>query len=272
MKKQIILLGPGSSLKSQKHKLNNFPKADLMALQSVFPKCVSTLNISPTMWTWLDPHGAVEGLKYLLENKSLLKDIKIIIPHFTTKGPEYFKRFAGTTPVNWEEYQKLLNEVSLLTDITVFDATTAKNISNCPLDNRDYWGKSIHDDEAYLRFMGSRPVFGTVRYDGDYVIGTKYHGGLESKLSSFLFPLCHYLRFNEIYCIGFDFIGPRFYEDFSSNFRSAFGQNVTQINDEIRISLSFIKKWNEWSDLHGMKICSMALDKESSLGNILPKI
>jgi len=272
LKKQIILAGPGQSLKNQKHKIDNFPKAEIMALQSVFPNCVDTLDMLPTMWTWLDPHGAVEGLRYLLENKSLLKDIKIIIPHFTTKGPEYFKLFAGTTPVNWKEYQRLLNEVSLLTDISVFNATTAKNINNCPLNNRDYWEKSIHDDEAYLRFMGPRPVFGTVRYDGDYVVGTKYHGGLESKLSSFLFPLCHYLRFGEIYCIGFDFVGPRFYESSSSSFRSAFGQNVTEINGEIRISLSFIKKWYEWSNLHGMRFYSMALDKESPLGSILPKI
>ena len=117
--------------------------------------------------------------------------------------------------------------------------------------------------------MGN-PVFGTVKYDSDRVIGSLNRWGLENKISSTMLPLAHYLGAKNVYSIGFDFIGARFYDKKKS--RHAWGSDVSSLNDNIKFSLSLVEKWIQWKDYHNMSIYSISKQSSSLLNLVVPQV
>jgi hypothetical protein len=123
----------------------------------------------------------------------------------------------------------------------------------------------IFDTNAYMRFMSEKIIFGTVPFDSESVIGDKFKWGLENKLSSHLFPLCYHLGSKEVYIVGFDFQGPRFYSDVERHPWN----DETQSNNIVEYPLNIIKKWIEWKNLHGMKVFNSADGSLSLLSRVL---
>ena len=83
-----------------------------------------------------------------------------------------------------------------------------------------------------------------------------------------MLPLAYYLGAENVYSIGFDFIGARFYD--KSKSRHAWGNDVTNLNENVKFSLSLIEKWLEWEEYHSMKIYSIAKESSSLLSLVVP--
>ena len=272
--KNLIIMGPGESLIDKAEEIKSLENTQILALQWVFPYSHKLFNFVPDFWTWGDPHGAIEGLQYILENHQEypeIKSMKIILPHCVCLTYQIFRNYFGTTPLGrgphlWKNYLDLLAEVSSIIEVEKIKSTTTKNIFLDPINNQDLLGDT-HDTEAFIRFM-KQPVFGTVKYDSDKVIGSINKWGLENKISSIMLPLAHYLGAKNVYCIGFDFIGARIYD--KSRSRHAWGNDITNLNENIKFSLSLVKKWLEWKEYHDMEIYSIAENSASLLNLVVP--
>ena len=272
--KNLIVMGPGESVFDVAEEIKTLKNTELFGLQWVFPYTHKLFGFVPDYWTWGDPHGAVAGLKYVLENHTShpeIRSMKIIVPEFVCSTYQEFRRYFGTTPLGrnpslWEEYLSLLSKVSEILSVEKVPSATTKNIYLCPYDNGDFLG-DIHGEESFVRFM-QNPVFGTVKYDSDKIVGTLNKWGMENKVSSIMFPLAHYLGAENVYCIGFDFIGARIYDKNRS--KHAWGANVADLNENIRFSLSLVEKWLSWVDYHNMAIYSIAPESTSLLNLVVP--
>lgn len=267
-------MGPGESVFDIAEDLKDLKDTKVLGLQWVFPHTHKLFGFVPHFWTWGDPHGAMAGLQYILENYIQypeIRSMKIVLPHFVCSTYQEFRNYFGTTPLGrspelWEEYLDLLSKVSEILQVEKVISTTTKNIFLHPQRNRDLLG-DIHGEESYIRFMQT-PVFGTVKYDSDRIIGSINKWGLENKISSVMLPLAYYLGAENVYSIGFDFIGARFYD--KSKSRHAWGNDITNLNENIKFSLSLVKKWLEWRDYHNMSIYSIAKESASLLNLVVP--
>ena len=256
MSKNLIVLGPGkTSLGYKNTQAKNF---SVLAFQEVFPHCVSHLDVVPDYWTAGDPNSFVKGMEYLLNHKDnkKLNKINILMPSIFTKDLAFYRMYCGTTPLmrieqGWQRFQKLMQEVALHYKIKEIPVTTTKYIK---LFEKEAMLKTITDkDNEYLRFMINKALFGTIEYDSESVIGSKFKWGLENKLTSVVLPVCYYLGAKNVVVFGFDYQGPRFYSD---DARHPWNDETQSKDETIDFSLKVLEKWLKWESLHGMKIYS----------------
>lgn len=268
---KILLLGPGHSIIQHKDEILSLKgDVNILAFQGVFPHCYTHFGLIPNYWFSADPNAWVEGFEFLCslkpEQQKTFKNIKILIPDYSSKTYADFRMYSGTTPLGripgaWDKYRNLISK--LLEDgfsIETLPCTTTKYMA---LNESRYC--DIFDTNAYLRFMSEKIIFGTVPYDSESVIGDTFKWGLENKLSSHLFPLCYYMGCKEVYIAGFDFQGPRFY----NNIERHPWNDETQSNNVVQYPLNIIRKWVEWKSFHGMKIFNSTDDSLSLLSRVL---
>lgn len=267
---KVVAIGPGMSSLAYKEVLKETSLKKL-ALQEVFPNCVEGVGIIPDYWVCGDPHAYLDGFRELLnEETDKYKNMKIMMPRFFTSGFAQYRRHCGTTPLmrmerGFELFHGLLSRVEERYDIEYFDATTTKYLKTFPNTIPD---EDLFSDDAYYRFMHSQPIWGTVEFDSESVIGETYKWGLETKLSSVVLPMCYYLGAKSIYVVGFDMIGPRFY----SNVTRQPHNDETQMRNEravAKIPLKMLEKWIKWKEFHGMEIMSIASDEHTLLNSVL---
>lgn len=222
----IVVLGTGHSVAYNAAAVQKTNKK-VLAFHEAFPYCHSMYDIIPDYWTWLDPNSAVKGMKYLLESDDKeLKKMKILVPSFAADSFAFFRMYMGTTPLGrrpggWEEYLDLLYKME---NIEAIPATTKK------------YDKLIGDPNSDYKHM-----FGTFEFDSESVIGTQFKWGLENKLTSAVLPVCEWLCAENVYILGFDFIGPRF---FSIDERHPWTDS-TQKKTEAQIPLEAVRIWKE---------------------------
>ena len=155
--------------------------------------------------------------------------------------------YCGTTPLGrisgaWDKYLALIGKLRECGfSIQLLPCTTTKYMAINA--DRAY---DIFNTNSYLRFMSEKIIFGTVPYDSESVMGDRFKWGLENKLSSHVFPLCYYMGCKEIYIVGFDFQGPRFY----NNVERHPWNDETQSNNVVKYSLNIVKKGVEWEGMH----------------------
>ncbi len=270
----LYLLGPGQSFNTVAKKILQDKESKKLALQKVFPHCLTLHGIEPDFWTWQDPHGSIEGLQFILKNNQKLKKMKLLIPDYVVDTYSLFREYCGTTRINneikWAIYLELLKKAGEYVEVQVVPATTTKHIARRPFLNKDYAQKDLSDKDFYLRFMFEKVVYGTIEFDSDRIIGNKNKWGLENKLSSVMFPLGAFLKAKEVYPVGFDFIGSRFYD--SNNSFGTWGNNVGTINEGMQIAIDAIKKWVTWSSLNNMYIKSVIKEDTWILNSVLEKL
>lgn len=268
---KILLLGPGHSVSQHKDEILSLKQnIKILAFQGVFPHCYTHFGLIPDYWFSADPNAWMEGFEFLCsldsEQQKDFRDINILIPDHSSKTYADFRMYCGTTPLGripgaWSKYLALINELEDCGfNIQILPCTSTKYMA---LNNARSYG--IFDTDAYVRFMSENIIFGTVPFDSESVIGDKFKWGLENKLSSHLLPLCYYMGSKEIYIVGFDFQGPRFYSDVERHPWN----DETQSNNIVEYPLNIIKKWIEWENLHGMKIFNSTDGSISLLSQVL---
>ena len=268
--KKLVVLGTGETTSIFCEKFVQDEEVKILSFQGAFPNCYLKHKVVPDYWFSADPNSYVDGLKFLLSlddrSKKMFKKMKIIVPSFCAKNFSFFRQFSGTTPLGrkdgaWAEYIKMLNFISEKYKVEIVDSLTTKYIKNYNL----YADLDLFNNDVYIRFMENKPIFGTVPYDSDSVIGDIYKWGLENKLSSHVFPICYYLGYNEIYIAGFDFKGGRFY--LKDDVRHPWNDETQKVSRH-SFPLQIIKKWKDWHPYHNMNFYS-AIEGEKTLLNVV---
>jgi hypothetical protein len=264
----ILAIGPGLSTKLATKKKGQ----KILAFQGTFPNCHEKLGIIPDIWFSADPHAYIEGFEYLLkdERKDLL-DMIILVPSYFNSSFAEYRRYCGTTPLmridnGWSVFMNLMKKVSEKYKIEEIKCTTTKYIKN---NSQNFPDEDIFTDAAYYRFMHPEVIIGSIEFDSESVIGLRYHWGLENKLSSAVLPICYALGAKDIYILGFDMFGPRFYSDDDRHPWSDESQGK-EMEKSLEIPLNILKKWLQWKELHGMSIYTSAPDNMSYLNRVLP--
>lgn len=250
----ISIIGPGISSLDYKPVIGG----KTIAFQEVFPNCIEYLDTIPDYWTFTDPIGSIPGFNYLLKNIDQIqkfKNMNILVPDVFFKEFQVYRMYFGTTPLmkkksGWSMFQDMLLEVSKYYNVTRIPVTTTKYIQLHEKNTSEL--KQIFDHD-YIRFMSEKIVFGTVKYDSEIVIGDIHKWGLENKLTSSIFPICYYLKAQNVVVYGFDYIGPRFY---NNNPEHPWTSVKGKIDHRVDYSLSLINKWLQWKDIHGINIIS----------------
>ena len=265
---KIIVLGPGHSVNNQAEKIKKKrSEYKILAFQRTYPHYEIQLDIEPDYWFASDPFGFIEGMEYILNQKKKT-NIEVLVPSFFTSNITEYKRYCGSSPLlrqpaGWETLQEYITKIQQFCKVTVLPATSTKFIHSS-FKNRDL-KDNIFDPDPFYRFMHDEVIIGSVPFDSESVVGTNYKWGLENKLSSSVLPVCYRLRAPEVYVIGFDLYGPRFYNDDSRHPWN----DESQVDDVVKIPLGIIKKWLDWQPIHQMKIYSSSNKDETLLSKIL---
>lgn len=259
---KIVALGPGKSSLDFK----NDESYDVLAFQSTFPHCIEHIGVFPKYWVAGDPYAYVEGFQYLLKNKEQFKnkDLEILLPETFLQDLMTYRKSFGTTPLmrmpnGWDNFRNLIKEVSKYYRLKTIPTITTKYLELH--EKKDSELKLIFDEgQEFIRFMTDKIVFGTVKFDSESVIGSKFKWGLENKLTSNVLPICYHLKAKKVKVYGFDYQGPRFYSDVA---RHPWNDETQTGNEVLEFSLKILERWVEWKSIHGMEIVSGTQDKVS---------
>ena len=261
-------LGTGESLNIYAKYIKDLNHHNTLAFQKCFPYCYKYFGLVPKFWFNADPNSALDGLKFLQETteKEKFKSMKIFVPHFAYDTYAYFRMYCGTTPLGslptgWDNYINNLKLVEKMGyNIERFDCTTTK-----------YSALVESAPENAERFTYKKPIFGTVPYDSDCVDGTRFKWGLESKLTSAVFPLAHMLQARKLFIMGFDMVGNRFFEGQSGDARHPWADE-TQAKSQHAFPLSIIKKWVSWKNYHNIEFYNVVEDSHTLLNAVVPYV
>ena len=274
----LWILGPGNSLSHYKEYISQLGDVDVLAYQRVFPNCYTYYGLIPRYWTGYDPSALVEGLDFLVQlpnsEKERFRHVELLLPSFCAQDFATFRRYCGTTPLGritdgWKNYNHLVQKtMEMGYNVRVIDCYTSKNIE---LEEKGYnpLFKEVdifEEENEYVRFMADKPIFGTVKFDSESVIGDHYKWGLENKLSAQALPVAYLLGYKKIFVAGFDLVGSRFYDD---NVRHPWDDDLLDQRNMQEVPLEFIKKWADWTPLHGMKIYSVVEDQYTLVNSVL---
>jgi len=265
---KLLVLGPGHSVTAQidliKEKRDEYK---ILAFQRTYPHCKTLLDIEPDYWTASDPYGFVEGLQYIDKEKEK-KQTTILFPSVFEKDEENYRKYCGSTPLlrqpnGWKTLQSLLASAFRYRDVKTIPTTSTKFIRMFST-NKDLQN-NIFGNDAYYRFMHDEVILGSIPFDSESVIGTRYYWGLENKLTSAVLPISYFLKAKEVYIMGFDLFGPRFYSD---DTRHPWNDE-SQIEDVVKVPLDIVSTWRNWENIHGMKIYSASNKDETLLSKVL---
>lgn len=272
-KSVVIGTGYSTSIVSREENKETLEENTKIAFQAAFPAIYELYKIMPDVWTWSDPHSALAGLRFLLDqkNKDLLgdKNIEIFIPKYlgtSFSTAQQYRKYTGTSPVwrnqnMFDEYYSSLVELQKREYITLseIDCYTTKQIKTMPEKTKDCINIFQNPVE---RFILSKPVLGSFEYKTDNSFQDVW--GRENKLTSFVFPMMSYLQCRNLGIIGFDFGGGRFYD--SGNVAHAFDIK-NKLQDPV---CKIVKTWTkEWYKYHNMNVYSLAKKGESGLVELL---
>lgn len=265
---KLIVLGPGHSVKSQADKIKQKRhQYKVLAFQRTYPHCKTLLDIEPDYWFATDPFGFIEGMEHILkQNKAT--NIEVLIPSFFVGSVTQYKKYCGSSPLlriqnGWERFQSYIDQIKQHCKVRIVPSTSTKFIDTFSnnIDLKD----NIFGEDPYYRFMHEEAIIGSVPFDSESVIGSKFVWGLENKLSSSVFPVCYHLRATDVHIIGFDLYGPRFYNDDSRHPWN----DETQIDDVVMVPLGIIQKWTKWKNIHRMNIYNSSAKEETLLSKVL---
>ena len=269
----LWVLGPGTSLNHHESQIKRLSGRNTLAFQGVFPHCYKYFGLIPSYWFSADPNAWMEGFEFLCslsaEEQKPFKNMIMILPHYVTASYSYYRQFGGTTPLGrisggWDNFLTLLKQIKNNDfKIKIIECLTTKYIHLYSL----FSDVNIFNDEAYVRFMHEKPIFGTVPFDSESVVGTQFKWGLENKLTTSVFPISYFLGAKDVYIAGFDFKGGRFYD--IDRDRHPWNDE-SQARNAQEIPLALIKKWADWHPLHGMRLYNVVDEEYTLLSSVLP--
>ena len=136
----------------------------------------------------------------------------------------------------WDEYKSLIFQL-YNKGFTIFEIPTSTMKEN---------NYSVVD-----RFNGDKMVMGSWEWTGD---ASEERCTTETKLTSLIFPLAHYLDFDEVDVLGFDLIGGRFYDKIDNVPSDPWPKH------QLPLLVENMKVWNDWKEHHNMNLVSVVND------------
>jgi hypothetical protein len=240
MKKEIFALGVGESINNYSESITHiFDKHSTITIHNGLLKLYEKFKKLPTYYTWGDPFGALNTLRFL--NQSGKVSTKILVPSTMSTTYEDFRKYHGTSRIsqgnNWNEYIELIQSLFQKGfEVYVVPTTTTK----------------IKNPSPNERFSEEKITMGTVEYTGD---ASENRNAVETKLTSLIFPLSHYLGYKKVYVLGFDTIGGRFYEKIEGVPSDPWPKN------QLPYLIENMDMWVKWKQYHNMDLISVVEDK-----------
>jgi len=276
----LWLLGSSESL--LKYDISKLEGKTTMAMQKVFPYVYTSFGVIPEYWTWADPWSSLSGMNYLKEatdkNFEKFKNLKILLPNFLCDTYATFREHCGTTPLGripagWSTYKRLLKDIQDRgIQIVEFKATSTKYLYKSPDCDPAVMSEKWTSSAPTQRFTSDNVIIGSCEFDSESVIGSQFKWGLENKLSSYMFPVANFLGAKNVFILGFDCVGGRFYEiDGSTKEESGTRHpwnDESQDGNIEHIPLDMMRKWLTWEPSHGMQIFNVVEDEYTILNKV----
>jgi len=236
---KLFALGVGESIRFYEKQIPDiFEKYKTITLHNGFIKLYEKFGKYTDYYTWGDPFGALHTLRYL--NTIDVIKTKILIPSTMLGTYEDFRKYHGTSRISqdnkWDEYKSLIFQL-YNKGFTIFEIPTGTMKEN---------NYSVVD-----RFNGDKMVMGTWKWTGD---ASEERCTTETKLTSLIFPLAHYLDFDEVDVLGFDLIGGRFYDKIEGVPSDPWPKH------QLPLLIENMKVWDDWKEHHNMNLVSVVND------------
>lgn len=248
------VLGTGESCNAYQRQIKEFlPHKRTLAFQKTFPYCVEKLGIWPKMWVWFDPASAMDGLQYLL-NHVIPHDFEIILLHpitSTTSRQECLQHIGNSAITrsdnNWAEYIDLLQQVCKRVNIKIVPCISLKYM----LANNVYREPLEHLYDADYRFALDYVVIGNEFSRQNWNVR-------ENKLTMVVLPILEYLGYDQVFVLGFDGCGGRFYDS----------KNKAGVID----NFSAVTNWHKLAQNASMDISTVVDLPHSKLRKYIPYV
>ena len=238
MPNTLYAIGVGESVKAYEDKLPYiFKNYHTITVHNGLNKLYEKYGLLPKYYTWGDPFGSLYALRFLDNLTEPVKTI-IIIPETQTHSYDHFRKHHGTTRCvnHWEEYLGLI------------DSLTKKGFTVLSAPNRTPKEKFPTLKE---RFSKNHVWMGSLPHDGDR---SEDRNAAETQLTRWIFPLAHYMNYEQVNVLGFDCIGGRFYDTIEGTPQQPWPDH------QLPMLVENLKIWNEWKPYHNMELVSVVED------------
>jgi len=266
------VIGPGESCLVYRNEMERLQERETFAFHNSFPHCVNYLGITPTYWSWFDPGASINGLKYLVDEGRHLSGIKINLPgpmSFVNSRWDFLRHagnnWATQSDSHWSFYRNTLETLKDKHEITEFPAVTTYYLFN----NREEIGWESREQIQSLienpekRFVHDKMILGSCLIDDgprcDPSVDKYDWDGSENKISMSIMPMLQQMGVRNVFIVGFDGFGARFYNRYDDNGPS-------------KQTMKYMQRWNEWTSITGMKIYSVVEDKYTYLNKYVDYI
>jgi hypothetical protein len=234
---KLFILGVGESINHYSKYISNiFEQYSTITIHNGLIKLYEKFNKFPTYYSWGDPFGALPTLRFLNQLPTPIPT-KILIPSTMCHTLEDFQKSHGTSRVNWNEYIQLIQSL----------ARKRFNLFEIPTITTKQ--KLISVEE---RFNSNKMAMGTIEWEGDT---SESKNASETKLTSLIFPLAHYLNHKQLYVLGFDTIGGRFYDKIEGVPSDPWPKH------QLPQLIENMNTWVSWKEYHNMELISVVEDK-----------
>ena len=206
MNKKLIVMSSGGNLfkyKNQLKKLKDNDNFEVFAFSNSFMFCINELGFYPDYFLFIDPNAAMLSLEHIVKTKQKIKTkILFLNPIHTKQNYSEFIEWYGTTPVGrgnqggWDRFRKLVSMCKSNDNIETIEIpiTTMKYLKKYDVKNT-----LLHSFDE--RVKNSKVV----------VKNTLDDTFNEDKLTAVVLPVLHKMNKNNLYLIGFDCMGGRYF-------------------------------------------------------------
>lgn len=243
---KLFAIGVGEAVKKYEQHLSKiFNEYKTITIHNGLLKLQEQYGLYPTYFTWGDPFGALHSLRHLV-SLTEIPDTTILVPSTMTTTYETFRKYHGTSRITpyWGEY------------ITLIGRLVEKGYKVYEVPCNTPKAQPISDDKRF----NNEVIIGSVPYVSD---ASEARNAKETKLTSLVFPLAYYLGAKQVYTLGFDGIGGRFYDKIEGVPQDPWPSNdLPYLEDNLLI-------WKNWRTLHDMDLISVVEDKLTINNKIL---
>jgi hypothetical protein len=187
------MLGTGISINNKINDLQKIhEKLNFFTWGHSFKFCVEKLGFYPEYVSFIDWHSMLAGLDIILKNRKKISTILYLFTPILNNDYATQLKFIGTsqdikTNKTYQECIKKLKNAEEYMIIKEIPSSSTKYLST---------KQKVNVNELFLN-------------NNTVVINNLLHQG-EDKLYSTILPLLVYLKFTQVYCVGFEGIGPRY--------------------------------------------------------------
>jgi len=240
--------------------IDRLNKLNVFVLGHGFSFAHKVLGLSCNYWSWFDPDQSRDARTWLTTIDKLSRPVNIMLPDFC-KSKHGFPVSAGLGHLNtytWEQYYKFLDDLEKRQDVNITWIPTESMYKLTVGGHRDNTERvtpnpiladKLVKDPHYRFNVHTKMCMGTVKNTGPLEAAMGGHNNKgENLLTLLMLPICHHLRVENVFIVGFDGAPKRFY-----NMKS------TQIHPEHR-KFRGLDRWLQWGEFHNMNLYNIFND------------